>query len=308
MTASVASEMSMLGTQFWILTVVGVLLGAGAGFAAGLFYARRSEDRAFQRARTGVAQLYQTVIASLETAQDVCALLEKHTGMILKPAQTEQLEKKRSRLFETIAGLVKRHESPAELATVVEAKPEVQPLDIEWLLEPEDAATGLPGRKAFDANLAMLSQKGNEVGRDSGLLLLKIDKFENLRSRLGVPDTDKLMKKLTNIVCLSVRDKDLVCRYAGDMLAVLLPDTDTNAGGKIAGAVRDSVRAYHFRVEEHGPEVFVTASFGYTICQPQDNPELVVNRGADALSKSQQRGRNQLHAHNGQAVKHCLAG
>ncbi len=309
MNASISSELGNISSTFWVLVLVAVAVAAATGFAAGLFYARWNEKRTFMRARAGVAQLFQTIISTIDTAQEVCRLLEKCPGTPLKPSQTEQLVQKRNGLLETITNLVRRHDPNFESKSKEDAPqtPPPPPFKIEWITEPMDDATGLPGRKAFDENLERLVTANRESERSSGLLLIKVDKFENLRNRLGVADSDKLVKKLMAVVCRSVRDQDLVCRYSAEMLAVLLPETEADAGRTIAGAVRDSVRAYHFRVEEHGPEVFVTASFGYTTCRPQDNPDLAVNRGADALSKSQQRGRNQLHAHDGQTVKHCLA-
>lgn len=310
MIASTAGGFSEAGVEIWIVGLVAVLLGTGIGFASGLYFARWRDNRAFQQARSGITQLFKTMILALESAQEVCSLLEKQSGTFLRPEQTEQLVKKRSRLMETLSNIVTRHEKleEADVNAIDESNSLTREFAIEWITEPEDEGTGLPGRKAFDANLALLTEEGRELERDSGLLMLRIDKFNSLKKRLGITDCNKLMKKLTNVVCRAVRDQDLVCRYSADMLAVLMPDTDLESGRKIAGAVRDSVRAYHFRVEEHGPETFVTASFGYSICRPQDNSDLVVNRGADALSKSQQRGRNQLHAHNGSALQQCLAG
>lgn len=312
MTASLTTDLANISTGFWILAAVAVAIGAASGFAAGLFFARWRDKRSFQRARAGVAQLFQTVISTIDAAQEVCQLLEKCPGQFLRPQQTEQLAQRRNGLVEAITSLIRRHRpetdaapTPATAAAPVVVRP---PFEIDWIAEPVDSATGLPGRKAFDENLAKLLQIGHDSRRDSGLLMLKIDKFENHRRRLGLADSDKLVKKLTAVVCRSVRDQDLVCRYSPDTLAVLLPDTDAETGRTIACVIRDTVRSYHFRVEEHGPEVFVTASFGYSACYPHDNPDLAVNRSADALAKSQQRGRNQLHAHDGQTVKHCLAG
>ena len=76
---------------------------------------------------------------------------------------------------------------------------------------------------------------------------------------------------------------------------------------RLAQTICDTVRHYHFRLEESGPEVLVTASFGLTQCRPGDNADLILNRVENALAKSQRRGRNQLHLHNGDLLVQCLA-
>ncbi len=45
-------------------------------------------------------------------------------------------------------------------------------------------------------------------------------------------------------------------------------------GMKIAEKIRETVRNYHFRVDDNGPEVLVTASFGYANCGPGDSADL----------------------------------
>jgi PleD family two-component response regulator len=99
-----------------------------------------------------------------------------------------------------------------------------------------------------------------------------------------------------------------VSRYNRDTLAVLMPAIDALAGGQLAGTIRDRVRSYQFRLDATGPEVLVTASFGYTRLFPGDTTESALNRAGSALEKSCGRGRNQLHVHDGNEVLHCLAG
>ncbi len=81
-----------------------------------------------------------------------------------------------------------------------------------------------------------------------------------------------------------------------------------DGGTRLGQVVRDSVRNAHFRIDEIGPEVLLTASLGCTPCQPdEENVELILNRAFAALSKSQRVGRNQLHIHDGATPVHCAA-
>jgi diguanylate cyclase (GGDEF)-like protein len=297
----------------WLVGAAALLMTAGLGFGAGVYCARNAPKWALQRARKNITQLFQMTVQSLESAHEVCLLLEQFPNLQLSAAQVERLEAQQNRLLESIAGSLERQQVLAELvAGEQERKAErtrkPEELRIDWLKVPEDRKTGLPDRAAFEANLSLLLELGSQAEAESGLLLVKVDKLNHLRARFGAAGADHFLKKMTSIVCRSMRDDDLACLYSDDTIAVLFPAVSHTAGRQLAETIRNTIRHYHFRLDESGPEVLVTASLGYSPCLPTDNADLVVNRAGDALSKSQRRGRNQLHVHDGQALVHCQAG
>lgn len=307
--AASTSETASISIAWWGWALCVLLVTSGLSFAAGFHSARACDRRAYERARSGLTQVFQTLLKTLDASREVCALLERYPGECLQPQQAEQLDLKRAGLFEALSNLISRHAPSSAAGVEAEAAPPAplprEKVKINWLLNPLDPVTGLPDKTAFDSNLASLLELGRNIRQISSLLLVRIDKLSVLSARLGSPDTARLVKKMAGVICRAVRDQDLVCQYGPDMLGVLLPGTDLDRGARLAGAIRDSVRGYHFRVEEDGPEVLLTASFGYTPCRPDDSQELVVNRAVDALSKSQRLGRNRLHVHDGETLLQC---
>ena len=79
------------------------------------------------------------------------------------------------------------------------------------------------------------------------------------------------------------------------------------AGESYRKRVRNVVRVHNFRIHDGGPEVLVTASFGFTACPPHDSAEAALGRAGDAVAQSTRRGRNQLHVYADEAVVHCVA-
>ncbi len=59
------------------------------------------------------------------------------------------------------------------------------------------------------------------------LILLDIDGFHAINREHGTREGDRVLQAVTHLLLLNVRRDDLVCRYAGDRFAVLLPATDT---------------------------------------------------------------------------------
>lgn len=294
------------------LGAFGVLFVATAsGFCAGLFCARLGEKRAYDRARSGLAQLFETMLKTLDVARELCALLEKYPPHALQAEQTAVLEERRGGLFKSLSNLIARH-APALAAPAPFAPPEAPPLQpkpiqVDWLRNPIDPSTELPDRSAFESNLSSLLAACSTAGRESCLLVVRIDKMTGLVARFGQANVDKLLKRLAHVVCRCVRDDDLVCRCNSETLAVLFPGLDMDAGTRLGRVIRDAVRNQTFHVDQTGAQVLLTASFGCTPCRPQEHGELVLNRAFDALAQSQRRGRNQLHVHTGQSLVHCEA-
>ena len=301
-------QIRTLPAEWWLGGIAILFVATASGFVAGFYCARWSERRAFEQARAGVNQLFLTIVKTLDAVRELCGLLEKYPGKVLRVEQTAQLEQRKGGLLEALSRIITRHAPVAEPAVVSAAPaPAVEPFVINWLVHPVDPATDLPDRAAFESNLAALLAAGRSAGRESSLLLIRVDKLAGLVARFGQANTETLIKRLAGVVCRAVRDEDLVCSCNSETLGVLFPQLDLEGATRLGRAIRDSVRNHHFQVHETGPEVLLTASFGCTPCRPDENVELVMNRAFEALSKSQRVGRNQLHVHDGATNVHCAA-
>lgn len=294
----------------WICGGAALFLVGTLCFIAGYLMARHQDRRLHHASRASIAALFRTTLSALDTAREVCALLERYPGQIISPAQLSDLESKQTNLLDVLGRLIGRHasgRSGSAAATDAESQPvpEFDASSIQWLKEPVHPVTGLPDRSAFESNLASLLELGRNVDVSSMLLLIRVDKLAGMRSRLGPSAADTLYKKLSGVVCRSVRDCDFVACFAPATLAVLIPGLSGDVGQRAARTIRDSVRSYHFHVDDTSPEVLLTASYGLTTCHPGDNRDLVVNHALDALVKSERLGRNQLHLHDGAALVHC---
>jgi two-component system, cell cycle response regulator len=295
-------------TVFWVWGAATLLLATGLGFLAGATYGSRAEDRGVRKAVKQVSSLYALAVESLEKAQRVAGLLEKFPQVTLTPEQVDRLESRRGSLLETIGRIIGTQRELFAKRIEKEPKAKPRPAHVEWDRPSTDAGTGLPDRAAFDANLRRLLDPEMGFENPGGLLLVKIDRIDHLRSRFGIQGADAFIKTMATVVARAVREADLVCRFGPDAFAVIFPSVDGDAGRKLSEAVRTLVRRHTFRASDGGPEVLVTASFGYTNCCPHDDPEQTVTRAEDALAHSARRGRNQLHACDGGAVVLCTAG
>ena len=166
--------------------------------------------------------------------------------------------------------------------------------DVPWERSPADPETELPGRTAFEENLLRLTAAAIDRPR-GGLLLVSLDRFDKLAERIGAAAAGEVRRTVARLLCRAGRDADLACAVDAGTFAVLLTDAEPGTAEAQAAALRDAFRAHPFRLGPDGPEVFLTASFGYAPCLPGDHARLLVDRAEVAVAQSRRQGRNRLH-------------
>lgn len=276
-----------------------LLLATIAGFCAGVWCAPILQERAFRRALGSVRKLLELTTTEFERCGRLCHHLNTAAKEPLDSGLWQRLEQARQQVAEAWRSLSERQTalSSRPLAETCVTGP--TPFEMTWVREPVDGQTQLPDRTAFDANLQQLLTASQQNCHPSGLLLVRIDKADQLAVRYGPTAAQTLQGKLADVVTRSVREGDLVCRLGTDLLGILMPAVAPLMGLRVAEGIRAAVRDHSFRLDDADRAVLVTASFGYAACLPGDSAGLVYDRAAEALDKSQQAGRNQLHLHDG---------
>jgi diguanylate cyclase (GGDEF)-like protein len=286
-------------TSSLVLAAIGGLLATATvcGFVAGLLCAPWWQEWALRRAARRVQTLHQLMLDELVRVERVCRLMNTAAGGKLPTPAWEQLEKARHQFQEAWRQTAERHAPSEEVAENATPRPSAKPFRVEWHLVEGDAARQAD-RHRFDDNLTKLLEATTTHAQPSGLLLVRMDKSDQLQKRFGTSVVERLQQRLGEVVQHAARGEDLVCRIAADSFGVLMPAVSPMAGARLAEAVRSAVRQHPFRPDESGPELIVTASFGYGVCLPGEPASLPMDRANEALAKSQTLGRNQLHVHD----------
>src|SRR5262249_16821124 len=162
----------------------------------------------------------------------------------LSPGQLEQFERSRQRLQDAVAKVAEQHRRTPDPGPSVESVPGAlsEPIQVKWVYSAEDPTTGLPDKQAFETNLDMLLDICRRTEQTSGLILVKVDKFDALKKRHGIVESKRLLKKFGLVLCRAIRNTDLVCQHSADTFGILLAVTDQWAGEQLAATLRDAVR------------------------------------------------------------------
>jgi diguanylate cyclase (GGDEF)-like protein len=285
---------------FWVLGFL--FVAGGAGFLAGASFAWLSSRSKLKRSLRTPGNLMPVVREQLQAALEATKALKDRKQVVLSEEETTELSSRRDSLLSLLNEIV---ELQQQVAATIEGKPRPgftgsMPFEIAWEREPVDELTKLPTAEVMANNLKGMLAQGTENHRKSGFLFVKLDGYEKLLDRHGGEGRDTLLKKFASVIIRAAREEDLVCRYDTDTIAVLFPSLEEAEGMQLAHAIRKTILSYQFRFSESGPAVILNSHFGYTDCLPHENEDLILNRAGNALAKSQSRGFNQMHVHDGE--------
>ncbi len=157
-----------------------------------------------------------------------------------------------------------------------------------------DGLTGLYNHRMFYTLLEQERARSDRFGRPLSLLMIDIDHFKRVNDIHGHLTGDAVLKGLSDLLSRQARAIDRVCRYGGEEITVILPETDAPAAVSIAERLRATVEHQPFDIEG-GKTVGITVSIGVATYPAQGiSGEALVSAADSALYAAKQGGRNRV--------------
>ncbi|MBC8133353.1 MAG: GGDEF domain-containing protein [Deltaproteobacteria bacterium] len=156
-----------------------------------------------------------------------------------------------------------------------------------------DPLTRLFNRKAFDAFLSRTVELSHAFEQPACLMLVDLDRFKPINDTFGHQTGDSVLSKLADVLSrIFLRKNDLVARYGGDELAVVLRETSVRDAQTLADRLLRAVRAV--RIEREGTSFGLTVSIGIAELLPADNGTTWLARTDRALYQAKNAGRDRV--------------
>jgi len=121
---------------------------------------------------------------------------------------------------------IKRHRAEAELRNMAR----------------HDALTGLLNRRSMNISMPQRHAEARAESQPITLMMCDLDHFKNLNDEHGHAVGDEVLRRTAQRVHAAVRDSDLVFRYGGEEIAVLLECSPGDAV-RIAEKIREAVKS-----------------------------------------------------------------
>jgi len=157
-----------------------------------------------------------------------------------------------------------------------------------------DGLTGFANRWAFEDRLAEEFMKAGRRARPFALIFSDLDRLKDINDRCGHAIGDAAIRRFCDAIRASIRTTDIVGRYGGDELLVLMPETVLDDALVVAERILRRLAGVPFTAE--GQTMTLTASLGVAAYPEHARDTAGLLRAADyALYQAKTLGRSRVH-------------
>jgi diguanylate cyclase (GGDEF)-like protein len=159
------------------------------------------------------------------------------------------------------------------LAELAEARRRIAELEEKLEIDP---LLNVFNRRGLERALRRTIGLTERYQAEAAALVIDIDNFKNINDWYGHVAGDRVLQAVSSLLVSKVRSSDVVARWGGDELVLLLLHTnELNALSK-AAALEGAVASLRVPFSEH--MLSVTVSVGVTVIRPEDTPIKAIKR------------------------------
>lgn len=144
--------------------------------------------------------------------------------------------------------------------TIAEQRARIRVLEA---LSSTDPLTGLLNRRGFEGEVRRALDRSARLDETGLLLLCDLDSFKAINDSCGHPAGDAVLRAAAHVLARNTRPMDYLARLGGDEFGVLLTNTPTDLGDRLAAKLRDSLCGTE--VPWQGRTIPIRASLGWAV-------------------------------------------
>ncbi|MFN3567293.1 MAG: diguanylate cyclase [Caldimicrobium sp.] len=158
----------------------------------------------------------------------------------------------------------------------------------------KDPLLNIYNRRFLMEVLRKEEEKAKREGGFFSLILLDVDHFKKINDTYGHSVGDKVLKEVSLLLSLNIREMDYLARWGGEEFLFFLPKTSKEEAVAIAERLRSKIESYEFYLDER-TKLKITASFGVAEF-PRDGLSVdnLLKKADERLYKAKALGRNRV--------------
>lgn len=158
-----------------------------------------------------------------------------------------------------------------------------------------DALTGLPNRMHFESRMQQEIERCRMDMTPLCLALVDLDHFKQVNDNYGHDCGDEMLIHVANHLRMHVRAQDIICRFGGEEIMIIMPNTAIKSAIPILERVRRELQDADLIWKNHS--LNITASIG---CAELDSIhfcyESLFKEADENLYAAKMNGRNQIYS------------
>ena len=151
-----------------------------------------------------------------------------------------------------------------------------------------DHLMGIYNREYLDLHLAQKLEETKLIDTRFGLLFIDVDKFKDINDSYGHQIGDEILKLIARTLSSNLRSKDIIGRYGGDELMIMLDVEDEKDLERVANKLRTLVDNSSYK------HISPSVTIGATMVLEDDDVSSMTKRADDALYSAKEAGRNKV--------------
>lgn len=168
--------------------------------------------------------------------------------------------------------------------------------DRQYKLATTDGLTELYNHRYFQEQMQMFCANAKRYENIFSLIILDIDFFKNFNDNYGHQSGDAVLRQVAFTLKKNVRSSDIVCRYGGEEMSIILPNTSSEEAIQIAQKLCDIIACQKFKLSNNR-ESNVTISLGVATFGDNDGtePSKIIETADKRLYNAKANGRNRVN-------------
>lgn len=168
--------------------------------------------------------------------------------------------------------------------------------DQQYKLATTDGLTELYNHRYFQEQLQNQVSHSKRYNVPLSLIIVDIDYFKKFNDLYGHQSGDAVLKQVAQTLKKNVRSTDIVCRYGGEEMSIILPNTKYEEAVAIANKLCTLVASASYKLSNN-KESNVTISLGVAsyIEAECDTPTSIIESADKRLYNAKENGRNRVN-------------
>ena len=164
----------------------------------------------------------------------------------------------------------------------------------QYKLATTDGLTDLYNHRYFQEQIRLQLENSKRYETEFSLIIIDIDFFKNFNDKFGHQSGDAVLRQVAQTLKRNVRATDIVCRYGGEEMSIILPNTSKEVAYSTAEKICERVASRKFKLS-NGKEAGVTISLGVsTFPHDGDNASDIIEVADKRLYEAKNSGRNRV--------------